>query len=82
MRSRNEELIKRLLEDNEDVFQQNYLGQSCKFVHGSTQISRKMVWRREKQKIKEFWRQAEGVSEFQPGKEKSVLSSARSKLSL
>lgn len=63
------------------MFEKNHLNQSCRFVHGSTQVSRKMVWRREKQLIKEFWNQPGGVSEFNP-KEKSVLSSARSKVSL
>lgn len=41
-----------------------------------------MVWRKEKQAIKEFWKQSETVAEFNPNKEKSALSSARSKLSI
>lgn len=82
MRSRNEELIEKLLEKGDDVFEKNHLGQTCKFVNGSTQVSRKMIWRREKQLIKKFWKQTEAQALFEAGNEKSAMSSARSKLSL
>lgn len=58
------------------------MGQTCKFVNGSTQVSRKMIWRREKQNIKKFWKQNETQAMFEAGIEKSAMSSARSKLSL
>lgn len=56
MKSRNEELLKEFLKEDWDLFERNSRGVACKFTYGATQISRKLVWKKEKQLIKRQWR--------------------------
>lgn len=37
------------------MFEANQSGQSCKYTYGSTQISRKMIWKKEKIMIKQHF---------------------------